>query len=239
MQDWRANSLAVSGRAGITQWHVPRPAARSEERDRLAWAIVDAAAALAEDERVPRGVLITSGGRSFLVDPPSMSATPWSRSEAWQQAVDAVAHIECPVIAAIQGDAIGPGWQLALACDLRIASAGLRFGVPDHLTARAPIDPQSEPLLSTDHAFSQGLLTDVVPPAELERATEQLASAIGRNAPIAAAYAKEAVRRSVGLTLADGMQVEQDLNVLLQTTSDRAEGIAAFLERRAPRFFGR
>lgn len=237
MHDWRANALTVSDREGITQFHVQRPAARAEERDRLAWAIVDAAAELAEDARVPRGVLITSGGRSFLVESAERSgALPVA--SAWQRAVDAVAHIECPVIAAIDGDAIGPAWQLALACDLRIASAGLRVGMADVVTDPTPIQPPSEPLLSTERAFALGVLTDVVPAERLADALEQLASIMRRNAPIAAAYAKEAVRRSIDLSLSDGMQIEQDLNVLLQTTSDRAEGIAAFLERRAPVFRG-
>jgi enoyl-CoA hydratase len=254
MRDWRANSLAVSDRDGITQLHVPRSAARTEECDRLAWAFVDAAAALAEDDRVRRGVLITSGGRSFLVDPPETSRTVVG--SAWQQAVEAVAHIECPVIAVINGDAIGPGWQLALACDLRIASAGLRVGLPELVTDGAPMfqplwtltrevgmsrafDAAAvEPVMSAERAFALGLLTEVVPPERFDDAVDKVANTIRRNAPIAAAYAKEAVRRAGELTLADGMQVEQDLNILLQTTHDRAEGIAAFLDRRTPQFRG-
>jgi enoyl-CoA hydratase len=256
MRDWRVNSLAVSDRDGITQLHATKPATRAEDQDRLAWAIIDAAAALAEDDHVRRGVLITSGGRSFLVES-SDGSRPVARS-AWRQAVEAVARIECPVIAVINGDAIGPGWQLALACDLRIASARVRVGPQDDvvtdgtsivqplsiLTREVSVSQALEPaaaglVMSSERAFELGLVTDVVPPERLDQATEELANTIRRNAPIAAAYAKEAVRRASDLTLADGMQVEQDLNVLLQTTSDRAEGIAAFLDRRAPEFRGR
>jgi enoyl-CoA hydratase/carnithine racemase len=87
-------------------------------------------------------------------------------------------------------------------------------------------------------AYAWGMVRQVVTPRQLRRVVTAHARALAARAPIALRYAKEAVSRALDLPLADGVRLEHDLYVLLQTTADRREGIAAFLARRTPRFEG-
>jgi enoyl-CoA hydratase/carnithine racemase len=88
-------------------------------------------------------------------------------------------------------------------------------------------------------ALEWGLVADVVPPARLARAAAAAAARMAARGPVALRYAKEAVRRALDLPLEDGVRLEHDLYVLLQTTADRREGIDAFRSRRRPRFQAR
>jgi len=88
-------------------------------------------------------------------------------------------------------------------------------------------------------ALAWGLAADVVPSARLRAKAGALATTLAARGPVALRYAKEAVRRALDLPLEDGVRLEHDLYVLLQTTADRREGIAAFNDRRKPRFAGR
>lgn len=167
-----------------------------------------------------------------------------------------VAGIECPVIAAINGDALGSGLALALSCDLRIASEKSVFMIPDvsrgqlmasgitqwlpriigrgkamelMLTAE-PVDAQE--------AHRIGLVHRVVPHHEVLTEAEKLAGEIATRAPIALRYTKEVVNKGMDLTLEQGLRLECDLYMVLQTTHDRTEGIEAFRGKRPPVFRG-
>ena len=93
--------------------------------------------------------------------------------------------------------------------------------------------------VSTREALDMGLVHEVVSGAELAARAQALAESIAAAAPIALRYTKEAVLRGVDMDLEAGLRLEADLNILLQSTADRAEGVRSFLERRAPRFRGR
>jgi enoyl-CoA hydratase len=93
--------------------------------------------------------------------------------------------------------------------------------------------------LSAATAAAWGLVATVVEPARLGPTVERLALALAARGPLALRLAKEAVVKALDLPLGEGMRLEEDLYVLLQTTSDRREGVRAFLERRRPRFGGR
>jgi enoyl-CoA hydratase/carnithine racemase len=93
--------------------------------------------------------------------------------------------------------------------------------------------------LPAARAAAWGLVATVVERARLRGAAAATAHALARRGPLALRLAKEAVTRALDLPLADGIRMEQDLYVLLQTTADRREGVRAFLERRPPRFAGR
>ena len=168
----------------------------------------------------------------------------------------AVAAIEKPTIALINGDAIDQGFEIALACDLRVASSDARMGLThlasgfipwDGGTQRLPrIIGQSRAtdmilrsrLLNAHEALEIGILSHI---AEREGAAEyamSLASTIASHAPVAARYLKETLLKGADMTLAQGLGLEADLTVILQSTADRADGIASFLERRAPRYTG-
>ncbi len=93
-------------------------------------------------------------------------------------------------------------------------------------------------LVDTHEAQKIGLIHEVKPQSQLVERTEQLARTIAALGPIATRYAKESILKGTDMTLHQGMRLEMDLNLLLQTTDDRAEGISSFLERRQPRFTG-
>ncbi len=167
-----------------------------------------------------------------------------------------VSAIECPVVAAINGDASGAGLALALACDLRIASAQASFGVGDlahgcllanGLTQLLPRivgrGKAMELLLTTEpiqasEALNIGLVHRVVPQQDVVSEAVKLAEDMASKAPIALRYAKEAVNKGMDLTLEQALRLECDLYMVLHTTHDRTEGIKAFREKRKPSFKG-
>lgn len=175
-------------------------------------------------------------------------------SDTWPDWVGAVAGLSVPVIAIIAGAAVGPGAELALAADLRIAGPRAAFAFP-HLadgtlprhgaTQRLPRiigrTRAMELLLSGRRVGAReaqriGLVTQLShQPATAARA---VAAELCDKGPIALRLAKEAIRASADLPLAAGVRLEQDLYVLLQTTRDRAEGVRAFLAKRRPKFRG-
>ncbi len=168
----------------------------------------------------------------------------------------AVAGIERPVIAAINGDALGQGLELALSCDIRLASHQARFGFPQVETGLIPMDGGTQRLprivgkgkalelilaaeiISAGEALEIGLVNKVVTRESLASEVETLAKTMAAKGPIALRYAKEAVNKGLDLTLDQGLHLEADLYLLLQTTSDRTEGIDAFLQKRPPQFKG-
>ena len=203
-----------------------------------------------------RVVVLSGRGRAF--------SSGWEgiRIRSYQnlgshQAAASIARIEKPVIAAINGDAVGQGLELALAADLRIAVLGARFGLPHVGRGMIPWDGGTQrlarlvgpgratellltgELIDAQEAVRIGLISRLVEPDGLQAVVENVTAQIAQAAPIAARYAKEAVVKGMDVSLDQGMHMEADLSILLHTTRDRAEGIRSFLERRSPRFRGK
>ena len=173
------------------------------------------------------------------------------------QVASALAGLSIPVIAAVNGDAFDHGLELALAADLRIASKNAQFALTDLFHGALPWDGGTQRLprlvgsawardmiftgriVSAAQALEIGLVNRVVKRDELLEQAHLLAETIVAGAPIASRYAKEAVQTGMDLTMAQGLRLEADLNILLHSTVDRSEGIQSFLERRKPRFGGR
>ena len=169
----------------------------------------------------------------------------------------AVAAVGCPVIAAINGDAFGKALEIALSCDIRIASDKARFSLPQVAQGRLPSDGGTQRLprivgrgealemlltavtLSAAGALEIGLINKVVPSGMLKGETQMLAESIAARGPLALRYLKEAVNKGMDLTLEQGLRLEADLYFLLHTTADRTEGITAFREKRKPEFKGK
>jgi enoyl-CoA hydratase len=195
-------------------------------------------------------VTLTGAGDSFCAGR--------DKGEAEQSGPAAViAAIDRPVIAAINGDALGEGLEIALAADIRIASGQARFGLPQLAGGRIPSDggtqrlpriigrgKASELLLTADtisaaESLEIGLVSRVVPPEDLAGETQKLAETIAAKGPLALRYLKEAINKGMDMTLEQGLRLEADLYFLLHTTADRTEGIKSYLEKRKPDYKGK
>jgi enoyl-CoA hydratase len=177
----------------------------------------------------------------------------WERRHDW---VAAVGRSTRPVVAAVNGHALAEGCELALACDLRIASSAARFSMPQVAEGRLPSHGATQRLprlvgrtraldlllsgrpISAGEAEAIGLATRAVPARSFERTVRREVAVLSEKGPIALRMAKEAATKGLDLGFEQGIRLEQDLYVLLQTTADRAEGVRAFLRKRRARFRG-
>lgn len=162
-----------------------------------------------------------------------------------------------PVIAMINGFCLGGGCELALACDLRYASAKARFGQPEinlgiipggggtqRLTNLIGEGKSMEMILTGEMidaaaALKLGLVNNVFAPDALEEETMKIAQTIAEKSPIALQMAKEAVKLAARTNLDEGLRREVDLFAICFSTEDKEEGVAAFLEKRKPVFKGK
>ena len=199
-----------------------------------------------------RAAVITGNSPTFCRDVASSHKTPAAFSLAGH-----VASINCPVIAAINGNAIGLGLELALACDIRIASNSALFSFPSIWHGLIPSDGATQRLprlvgrakaielilsgdaITAKEALRIGLVSRLVPAEDVLEAALQMGREMAGKAALALKYCKEAVYKGLNMTLAQGLQLEGDLYFLLQTTEDRTEGITAFKEKRKPKFKGK
>jgi enoyl-CoA hydratase/carnithine racemase len=190
-------------------------------------------------------VTLTGTGSAFCVVKDARETMPCD-------AAATVASIDRPVIAALNGDALGEGLEMALAADIRIAAATARFGLPQLAGGRIPAEGGTQRLpriigkgkalellmtadtVSAGEALEIGLVSRLAPPEALAAETQKLAEAIAAKGPLALRYLKEAINKGMDMTLEQGLRLEADLYFLLHTTSDRAEGIKSYLEKRKP-----
>lgn len=227
-------------------------------------ALSDALDALAYDAGV-RIVLLTGEGEVFSAGPfppPGLLPLPpdpshvESHLQRWQAARRLLAFSK-PVVGVANGAAVGQGLELFLACDLRLASERALFQMPHLRYGLLPWDGGSQLLLrivgrawaqdmlltgrevSAQEGLRLGLVHRVVPAAAVLQEALALAQSVAQMAPLAAQYAKEAVWKGLDLPLEHALRLEADLNIILQSTRDRAEGIRSFLERRRPTYEGR
>lgn len=212
---------------------------------------LEAAAAALHDDGDVYAVLLSAAGEVFSS---GRLAGPGASSDPARLPFRCLELMGQPVIAVIEGDAIGAGFELALACDVRIAADDAMFALADvamgllpsgGATARLPRlagrGLAAEMLLLGERidgrrAAAAGLVNEALPRPGVRPRAEQLAQAVAAQGPLAVRYAKEAMLRGLDLPLAEALRVETDLTVILQTTADRAEGVQAFLEKRPPRF---
>jgi enoyl-CoA hydratase/carnithine racemase len=168
-----------------------------------------------------------------------------------------IARITQPVLAAVDGEVFDESLELALACDLRIASDRSSFGLFQIQENFIPRDGGTQRLprlvgrgkamemiltgqaIDAQEAYRIGLVNRVVPSDQLMATAMGMAQEMAEKGPIALRYTKEAVSHGIDLTLDQGLRLEADLYLLLHTTKDRTEGIKAFREKRKPEFEGK
>jgi enoyl-CoA hydratase len=249
----RGPAVAVTARDGVAWVELARPATSNALDDAVMSGLVEACHAVEDDEAI-RAMVLAARGRDFCIGLPG--DPPWLPPD-WPDGVRAVGSVTKPVIGALSGAVRGWGLALALACDLRLAAPGATLEAPEIEQGRLPgggvtqrltrlVGPSralallllSEPVMARE-ALAWGLVSQVVPAARLQAAAASVARGLAARGPMALRFAKEAVVRALDLPLDDGIRLEQDLYVLLQTTMDRREGIRSFLEHRWPRYDGR
>jgi enoyl-CoA hydratase len=218
---------------------------------------------LGRDESVRALILTGAGEKSFVagadINELAVQSPVSGRDHALrgQRVLDAIEQLGKPVIAAINGFALGGGCELAMACTLRIAADTARLGQPEinlglipgyagtqRLTRLVGRGVALELLLTGDpisaaDAHRIGLVNRVVPAAELMTEARALAAQLASKAPVAARFIIDAVHRGADLPLAHAQVYETTLFGLVSTTEDMREGTRAFLEKRKPTFTGR
>jgi enoyl-CoA hydratase len=230
------------------------------EKVRLLNELDEVRAGINHDAEIRVVVLTGVNENSFVTETGLNGETPREDEEpqTWFcSLVDPIARLDKPVIAAVNGDAIGQGLELVLACDIRIASETSHFGLPHIKTGLIPWDGGTQRLsrlvgrgkalemiltgevIEAQEALRIGLVNRIVPPDKLMAVAMDMAKEMASKGPIALKYAKEAIYKGMDMTLEQGLHLEADLYLLIHTTKDRTEGIKAFQEKRTPKFGGK
>lgn len=223
---------------------------------------LQALAELEKDDSVGVVVITGAGEKSFIAGADIgefAGRTPFDQREAMAspRVFDIMANYPKPVIAMINGFCLGGGCELAMSCDMRIASDKARFGQPEIKLGIIPGGGGTQRLprlvglgnamrliltgdmIGADEARATGLVEMVVPAEELRARTLELANKIAAMSPLTVRVAKEALRASERLAIEDGLPYERDLFCLCFSTQDKEEGVKAFLEKRPAQWTGR
>ena len=203
-----------------------------------------------------RALIITGAGRSFVAGADIGEQKPLTLDggRRWGQRGSAlmrrIEKLEIPTIAAVNGFALGGGCELALSCDIILASEKAKFGQPEvglgitpgfsgtqRLPRRVGIGKAKEliysgKMIKADEAEKIGLVNDVYAPEELLPGAIEMAKSFTKNAPIAVKYAKACIDRGMQMDIDDGIAVENELFAMCFATEDQKEGMGAFLEKR-------
>lgn len=222
-------------------------------------------AALAElaGNREAGVVILTGAGKAFQAGADIAELAAMSPLELlrWNEGIVRIAaaleKLPQPVIAAINGAAMGGGLELALACTLRVAAASAKLALPEVRLGIIPGAGGTQRLprligkgraahmiltgevVSAEQALAMGLVNQVAPEGEVLGAAEEMARKILANAPVAVELAKDAMEIGLDLPLEQAVQYAQKNCVVCFSTQDMKEGTAAFLEKRKPQFSGR
>jgi enoyl-CoA hydratase len=218
----------------------------------------------ARDDSAVRGVILTGAGEKAFAAGADIAEiannTAVEAEEATrrgQALTDLIENIGKPVIAAVNGFALGGGCEMAMACTIRIAAESAKFGQPEVKLGVMPGygGTQRMPrlvgrgralklILSGDiidaaEAYRIGLVDELVPDAQLIERAETVLKKIIANAPFSVKYALEAVNKGLETSVAEGLLIEASLFAVCASTDDKKEGTSAFLEKRAPKFQGK
>jgi enoyl-CoA hydratase len=257
------DTLLFDVRAGVAFITINRPDKLNALNDQVVDELAHAADRVAIEAAI-RGAIITgAGSKAFVAGADIADLAKQGPFDGKARALRGQAMLRrfetCgkPVIAAVNGYALGGGCELALACHLRVASESAKFGQPEVKLGIAPGYGGTQRLprivgkgnalyliltaemIDAQEAYRIGLVNKVVPPGELLAASETVLRAILAMGPLAVRLALEAVDRGLEMTLEEGLLLEANHFGLLAATHDMKEGLTAFLEKRAPRFEAR
>ncbi len=228
------------------------------------WKELRAAFEDVRDDPAVRGAILTGAGDKAFIAGADISelaqvtaASAEQTSRLGQSVLDLIENLGKPVVAAVNGFALGGGCETAMACSIRVAAATARFGQPEVKLGLPPGGGGTQRLprlvgrgralqliltgeiIDAREAWRIGLVNEVVAPADLIACAEAILGQIFANAPLAVRYSIEAVNKGLETSQALGQLLEASLFGICAATDDKAEGTRAFLEKRAPRFEGR
>jgi len=232
--------------------------------NKATWADLRTAFEDARDDAAVRGVILTGAGDKAFIAGADISelahVTAFEAEQSsrfGQEVLDLIEDLGKPVIAAVNGFALGGGCETAMACTIRIAAEHAQFGQPEVKLGLVPGGGGTQRLprlvgkgralqlilsggmISAQEAFRIGLVNEVVPAADLITRAEAILSKIASNAPIAVKFALEAANKGLETSQSEGLLLEASYFGLCAATEDKKEGTSAFLEKRAPQFHGR
>ena len=218
----------------------------------------------ARDDAAVRGVILTGAGNKAFIAGADISELAHATSLAAEQAsrfgqevLDLIENLGKPVVAAINGFALGGGCETAMACTIRIAVGSAKFGQPEVTLGLLPGGGGTQRLprlvgkgralqlilsgemISAEEAYRIGLVNEIVPAAELIQRAEAILNKIASNAPLAVKFALEAANKGLETSQSEGLLLEAAYFGLCADSEDKQEGTSAFLEKRAPQFHGR
>lgn len=228
------------------------------------WKDLRTAFEAARDDAGVRGVILTGAGDKAFIAGADISelsrVTAFEAEESsrfGQKVLDLIENLGKPVIAAINGFALGGGCETAMACSIRIAVDTAKFGQPEVALGLIPGGGGTQRLprlvgkgralqlilsgemIGAQEAHRIGLVNEIVPAADLMARAEAILKKIASNAPIAVKFALEATNKGLETSQDEGQLLEASYFGLCAATEDKNEGTTAFLEKRAPRFQGR
>jgi enoyl-CoA hydratase len=228
------------------------------------WEDLEAAFTDARDDDAVCGVILTGAGDKAFIAGADISelahvtAVQAEQSSAYgQKILNLIEDLGKPVIAAVNGFALGGGCETAMACTIRIASENAKFGQPEVKLGLLPGGGGTQRLprlvgkgralqliltggvISAAEAYRIGLVNEVVPPAQLIARAEAILGEIFSNAPLAVKFSLQAVNDGLDTTVSEGLALEASFFGLCAGTEDKKEGTSAFLEKREPQFQGR
>ncbi len=256
------NLLNVCIDEKIATVEINRPKALNALNSELLTEMGELFASLNTNSEVGCIVLTGSGDKSFVAGADIKEMTDLGESDALKMSKkgqDVFLQIETcskPVIAAVNGYALGGGFELALACDVIIASDKAQFGLPEVSLGLIPgyggtqrlariVGAQkakrlifSGEMLPANLAYDWGVATQVVASDELMATCMKLAKKIVKQAPLAISFAKQSIANGYDTTLGEGLGIESHFFAKTFTTNDKSEGVTAFIEKRKPQFKG-
>jgi enoyl-CoA hydratase len=227
------------------------------------WADLQTAFEDAKADASVLGVILTGAGKAFIAgadisELAHVEAFDAEESSRFGQGVlDFIENLGKPVIAAINGFALGGGCETAMACTIRIAVEHARFGQPEVKLGLLPGGGGTQRLprlvgkgralqliltgetISAQEAYRIGLVNEVVPAADLITRAETILKQIAANAPIAVKFSLQAANKGLETSQSEGLALEASYFGICAATEDKKEGTSAFLEKRAPKFHGR
>lgn len=232
--------------------------------NRATWADLRMAFEDARNDAAVHGVILTGAGdKAFIAGADIGELAQATAIEAeqssrfGQEVLDLVENLGKPVIAAVNGFALGGGCETAMACTIRIAADGAKFGQPEVKLGLLPGGGGTQRLprlvgkgralqlilsgemIGAQEAYRIGLVNEIVPAHELIARAEAMLDKIVANAPVAVKYALQAANKGLETSQSEGLLLEASYFGLCAATDDKKEGTSAFLQKRAPQFHGR